>query len=663
MKPILIAFLVAISVFASAQNEQNYKESLLTALDNAANDTIRLDINRKLGFHLQNSETEAALKYHQSQQVLAKKLDLKLWEADAYQQIGYCYWQLDNLPPSFENYMQALEIVEDPASATNGWGYSNFSYSKSPEDARKSIVGMIHFELSLLYTRTRLHQESLNHLFEAVRIGESLQNYKILSLSTRDIGASYILNNKPDSAFLYFKKALFYYENGPYKTNVGTLLLQIGEYYIQKKEYDSAKLYIRKAIHENTKPSTLVGLSFSNQALGNFYRTTGQLDSALVYTFKGIKVAESINDNFSKATGYTQLAAIYTLQNKHSLAHDYLAQGKTIADSLNDAYITGLMQFQNIGFNQKIRLQELEKENQQTKSRIRLYTLIAGLSIFLVIAVFLYRSNRLKQKANKVLESTLNNLKSTQTQLVQSEKMASLGELTAGIAHEIQNPLNFVNNFSEVSEELVQEMKEEIEKGDLEEAKALGADLEQNLKKINHHGQRASSIVKGMLEHSRTGDGTKELTDINKLADEYLRLSYHGLRAKDKPFNADFSTDFDETLPKVNVVPQDIGRVLLNLINNAFQAVNGVDNPKVEVSTQLQGNKIEIKVKDNGTGIPDDIKDKIFQPFFTTKPTGQGTGLGLSMSYDIITKGHGGKLKIASKEGEGSEFIINLSLV
>jgi signal transduction histidine kinase len=252
--------------------------------------------------------------------------------------------------------------------------------------------------------------------------------------------------------------------------------------------------------------------------------------------------------------------------------------------------------------------------------------------------------------------------------------MASLGELTAGIAHEIQNPLNFVNNFSEVSDELIDEMKEELATGNLQLAAELADDIKQNLEKINHHGKRADAIVKGMLQHSRTNNGQKEPTDINALADEYLRLSYHGLRAKDKSFNADFKTDFDEELPKINVVPQDIGRVLLNLINNAFYAVSekmkqqrdGYE-PTVSVSTKKDGDKITISVKDNGNGIPEKIKEKIFQPFFTTKPTGQGTGLGLSMSYDIITKEHGGELKVESlpagkvgKENEGSEFIIHL---
>jgi signal transduction histidine kinase len=270
-----------------------------------------------------------------------------------------------------------------------------------------------------------------------------------------------------------------------------------------------------------------------------------------------------------------------------------------------------------------------------------------------------------KQKA----EEALTELQATQKQLIQAEKMASLGELTAGIAHEIQNPLNFVNNFSEVSKELLDEMKEAIEKGDTEDAKEIMSDVIQNLEKINHHGKRADGIVKGMLQHSRSSSGQKESTDINALCDEYLRLSYHGLRAKDKSFNAKFETHLDETVGKLNIIPQDMGRVVLNLINNAFYAVSerkklnepGYE-PTVSVSTIKDGDSIKIKVSDNGTGIPQKVLDKIFQPFFTTKPTGQGTGLGLSLSYDIVTKGHGGELKVETKEGEGSIFTILLPM-
>jgi len=272
-------------------------------------------------------------------------------------------------------------------------------------------------------------------------------------------------------------------------------------------------------------------------------------------------------------------------------------------------------------------------------------------------------------KQKEELEQTLEELKTTQNQLIQSEKMASLGELTAGIAHEIQNPLNFVNNFSEVSNELLEEMQAELEKGNQEEVKQIVADLKNNLEKINHHGKRADNIVKGMLQHSRASSGQKEPTDINILADEYLRLAYHGLRAKDKSFNAKFDADLDATIGKVNIVPQDIGRVILNLLTNAFYAVTEKKRalgdsfePTVSVSTRKVGNSVEICVSDNGNGIPSKIIDKIFQPFFSTKPTGKGTGLGLSLCYEIVTKGHAGELKVTTKEGEGSVFTVLLPI-
>jgi two-component system NtrC family sensor kinase len=279
-------------------------------------------------------------------------------------------------------------------------------------------------------------------------------------------------------------------------------------------------------------------------------------------------------------------------------------------------------------------------------------------------------------KQKQELENTLSDLKLTQAQLIQAEKMASLGTLTAGIAHEIQNPLNFINNFSELSKELVDEMEEAVQKENKQEALMIAGDVKNNLQKINHHGQRADAIVKGMLEHSRASTGRKEPTDINALADEYLRLSYHGLRAKDKDFDAGFITNYDESLGKAEVVSKDIGRVLLNLYNNSFYAVaqkkkaatvEGEDfEPIVGVTTKRVSLpsgavRLQISVKDNGIGIPEKIINKVFQPFFTTKPTGQGTGLGLSLSYDII-KAHGGQFQVETKEGEGAEFIIQLPL-
>ncbi|MEX8546134.1 MAG: sensor histidine kinase [Mucilaginibacter sp.] len=309
----------------------------------------------------------------------------------------------------------------------------------------------------------------------------------------------------------------------------------------------------------------------------------------------------------------------------------------------------------------------LEKERVQRRQEEELNKQIAARKVELEVLVQ-ERTAALSQQKEE-LQQALADLRTTQDQLIQSEKLASLGELTAGIAHEIQNPLNFVNNFSEVSIELLEEMEEELQKGAIKEALEISADIKQNLQKIYHHGKRADGIVKGMLQHSRNNSGERQLTDINILADEYLRLSYHGLRAKDKSFNATLTTHFQENLPKVNIVPQDIGRVLLNLFNNAFYAVQqkqktaGPDyKPEVRVDTSFTGTFLVIKVKDNGIGIPEAVKDKILQPFFTTKPTGEGTGLGLSLSYDIVVKGHGGRIEVESEKGKGSEFLIALPL-
>ena len=276
------------------------------------------------------------------------------------------------------------------------------------------------------------------------------------------------------------------------------------------------------------------------------------------------------------------------------------------------------------------------------------------------------------EERTAALNNSIETLKSTQNQLIQSEKLASLGELTAGISHEIQNPLNFVKNFSELSIDLVKDIKVELEKPqiDKEYIGEMFTDLILNQERIQQHGNRASSIVKGMLEHSRTSKGKREWIDINQLADEYLRLSYHGLRARDKSFNADYKTELSDSLTKIQVIPEDFGRVILNLINNAFYAVNdrkkrdtsGSYKPKVTVTTQLNNKQIMIKVIDNGTGIPKEIREKIFQPFFTTKPSGEGTGLGLSLSHEIVTKGHSGTLEVQSEEGEGTTFIITLPI-
>jgi len=381
----------------------------------------------------------------------------------------------------------------------------------------------------------------------------------------------------------------------------------------------------------------------------------------------------------STLSSYAYLSRAYEIIKDYKKAFEYfkrMHQMKDSIDQLKDevGVVTLNLQKQadikQATFDEQKKLQAEELKRITFRNKIRLYAFLSGAVILILIAVILWRNNLRKQKDKLEIQKAYEELKSTQQQLVQQEKMASLGELTAGIAHEIQNPLNFVNNFSEVNNELIEELKSQKSKLKTEEQDEILNDIFQNNEKINHHGKRADAIVKGMLQHSRSSSGQKEMTDVNALADEYLRLAYHGLRAKDKSFNATFKTDLDNSIGKINIVPQDIGRVILNLINNAFYAVaekqkqkekqkEGFE-PTVTVSTKKLNGKVEIKVKDNGNGMPQKVLDKIFQPFFTTKPTGEGTGLGLSLSYDIITKGHGGELKVETKEGEGSGFIIQL---
>ena len=420
-------------------------------------------------------------------------------------------------------------------------------------------------------------------------------------------------------------------------------------------------------------------LSSDYLGLANTYHGLNKPDSTIFYGTLSLEKGKSQSNPMLVLQASKLMADVYATSNPKE-SNKYWAIYADAKDNFYDA--DKLKQAELVNLNEQKNRFELQKLETEERNRLIQFIFSFVLIFFSIISILLWKNNRFKQKANIQLTTTLHELKSTQAQLIQSEKMASLGELTAGIAHEIQNPLNFVNNFSELSVDLAKELKEEVEKleipeKDKEYVSEIIGDLSQNQEKINHHGKRASSIVKGMLEHSRKSSGTKEPTDINALADEYLRLAYHGLRAKDKDFNATMETHFDSTLPKIDIIPQDIGRVLLNLITNAFYAVNeknlsGLDmyEPKVIITTQLTtNNQVLIAIKDNGHGIPDAIKDKIFQPFFTTKPTGQGTGLGLSLSYDIV-KAHGGDIKVESSHSTatekaqiGSEFIITLPIV
>lgn len=631
---------------------------------------------RDLGLFYNESYTDSAFYFHSNQIQLAKKLNQKLWEADGHDISGYILASKGDYALSLQHLLEAQTIAKDVKIENNIWRLSKFSGEQNSRIARLTVLGNSYNDLSVLYNKTDNREKQLACLMEAKKIGESIGDLILLAYVYQNWGQEI---SDPDSALSLERKSLYYSGQKDFRLYHGYVYGTMAAIFKRKGDMDSSSIYFRKAVEACLQQNNLSSAARFSIDYAGLLQESGQSDSSLYYAHKGVSILNTNQEGDGLQTGYAIIASVYNSQRRFDSAFYYLEKSNAARDSVANA--DKIKHFEAIGFEQELKVQELEKEKIVIKNKVRTIGFSTGLGIFLLIGILLYRNNRQKRKANQVLEKTLSDLRSTQSQLVQSEKMASLGELTAGIAHEIQNPLNFVNNFSDVNTELINEVIEELRiknyelRTDLsnqpstlspQSLRDLLTDILENEKKINHHGKRADAIVKGMLQHSRKTEGVKEPTDINVLCDEYLRLAYHGLRAKDTSFNATWYTNFDQSIGKINIVPQDMGRAILNLINNGFYSVNEkakqqIENyqPMIKVSTHRVDPGIEIKVEDNGNGISASIIDKIFQPFFTTKPTGQGTGLGLSLAFDII-KSHGGKMNVKSIEQVGSTFTIYL---
>jgi two-component system NtrC family sensor kinase len=652
MRKILLAITLygslSISSFAQISNEDLAKlKNLLLA---ATHDSSRLILTAQLANGYRFSNVDSSLFYTDIALEYANKLEFPAAQASLLSLKGATVLESGRLPESLQFQFEALNI------------------SKKIKDS--STIAFALNRIGNTYMELADYGKANEYYFQSKDLFEIVRNSAMYFNEMSNIGNIYELMNMPDSA-LYYQKLV--YEASSSKSddrNFVTwpeMMFRMGNAYKLKGDKEKAMQYYKQGIIEANIDNDTRNLTMNNLFLARLYNELNMPDSSMKYAYDAIQTGKAVSFRKGIHDASLLISELFKKRNQDDSAYKYLSIANVEKDSL-----TGAKRFQEL---QRIMLDEQERQRQTEAKRIatqnkqKQYALLGGLAIFLIIASILYRNNKQKQKANKVLESTLANLKSTQSQLIQSEKMASLGELTAGIAHEIQNPLNFVNNFSEVNSELIWEMKEELSKGNLEQAKVVADDINDNEQKINFHGKRADAIVKGMLQHSRINSGQKEPTDLNALADEYLRLAYHGLKAKDRSFNATMKTNFDESIGNINIIPQDIGRVILNLINNAFYVVdekkkqnqNGYE-PTVSVSTKKTNGKVEIKVSDNGNGISQKVLDKIFQPFFTTKPTGQGTGLGLSLSYDIV-KAHNGELKVETKQGDGTSFIIRLPVV
>jgi signal transduction histidine kinase len=666
-----IAVMGVITVYAQQPN----LDSLRQQHSATQNDTMILVLSGRLAREYKEINPDTAYHYAKIMLDVAVKLNLRMEEAVAMGELGYSLLNQGNYPRSLQDLLKAIAIAEDPAIEENILPdnvplYDEFTDRHLPAHLqRMAVLSKVKQYAAILYSNSLNYKKALSYSRAAVTLAKESTNLPLLAINYITLGRTYMHLNQQDSALLNLQSGYDCAIRAGDKRYLGSILLNMGRVYLNMNNRETAKSYFKKALVESNDNFYFRGVVASDLALADLYKSSGQIDSSQYHIRHGLRVANYLNAPDLSLRCYTALVDIYK-----GTSIDSTVKYQSLIIRINNETFNAkqAQQFQNIDFDEQQRLNELETTRKEFQSKLRTNILLGSTFTLVVIAFFLYRNSRTKQKAKQKVEEAYHQLKATQSQLIQSEKMASLGELTAGIAHEIQNPLNFVNNFSEVNKELLGEMSQEIEKGNLDEAKILARAVMENCEKVSHHGKRADAIVKGMLQHSRKSSGLKEPTDINELCDEYLRLAFHGLRAKDKSFNAKFETNLDPTLPKINVVPQDIGRVVLNLINNAFYAVSekakeGIAGyePTVRVSTSLSPGegrgeaRIQITVSDNGTGIPDHIKDKIFQPFFTTKPTGQGTGLGLSLSYDIV-KSHGGLLTIHSDSAIGATIKIEL---
>jgi signal transduction histidine kinase len=654
-------------------------DSLEHALAAARTDSARYILLEQLRDYYTEGNFQKANYYTARALALARANHKIINEASDLDITGYNLLRSQKYPQAFQLIQQAIDLAGDPGNEGQGWRIDQSLLIS--HQTRLSVLGMSHLDMGHLMGRTGNIGRQIIEYRTCIQLAGQSKDIKLFGLAVMSLGRVYLKLNRVDSALILGRKAEKVFNKVPEKIYLGFTYGVFGDIYSRKGDKPLALHYYHNGLIIDQKQNNLYSANVCYIALTEYYLQMQQADSSIYYA-KGM--FKNLHKMGSQDLGdaYEYIYKSYLLQHRGDSAHRYQDLALTAKDSSYKATVKNLTDFQQLSFKQELKLQQLEKEKAAEKTRFGIYVLCAIISVLLLLALIFYRNNLQKRKANKVLTeqkeeieaqrdeltATLQQLKAAQTQLIQSEKMASLGELTAGIAHEIQNPLNFVNNFSEVSVELLSELKEEAGAGHTEDVIAIADDLTGNLEKIRHHGKRADAIVKGMLEHSRAGSGQKEPTDLNKLADEYLRLAYHGLRAKDKSFNAELIMKFDKALPMVNMIPQDIGRVTLNLFNNAFYAVQQKAKtapdykPVVEVATAVQGGNVIVSVKDNGSGIPQNIKDKIMQPFFTTKPTGEGTGLGLSLSYDIVVKGHGGNITIDTKEGIFTEFTISLPL-
>jgi two-component system, NtrC family, sensor kinase len=678
---IFILFFLFIWDIGFAQNPKIDSLRQKFALSRLDEDLIYLYY--ELSDFYQNTNPDSAIIYAQKSIELAEKV--KIYQDNASYMLGQAYRVNGDYPKALEFLFRALQLFE--------------------KHKNHKQIGECENQIGIVYSQLGYNPDAIIYQKRAIKSFESANDLDLAINSTLNLGRGYRRNNQFDSASIYLEKAYNSLDLFRNKSRHAFLFMEMGTLQFQLGNHSEAFNFLRESTHINELNNNHFYNSLAYNVLAVFFNELNQTDSCIFYAKKGFSEATEISNKYNILESSIILAQQYDSVNFRE-ANFYLKKVNEITDELYGS--KKVQELQKAISDEQQRQRKIEQDRVENENRIKQIAFLVGFVLLLFIALLLYANNKRKHKANILLQNqkeeidihrTLEKLKlHPQAQLIQSEKMASLGELTAGIAHEIQNPLNFVNNFSEVSAELVEEIQEarserkqearskrqetrnkpfdkegpRLRKEQLEDE--ILEDIKQNLEKINHHGKRADAIVKGMLEHSRTGSGEKEPTDINNLASEYLNLAYQSFKSKNEGVDIKLITDLDPTLPKIELVRADIGKVLLNILNNAFYAVTSkfdVRSFKIRYSLKSSDcwyyhqkprrDQSRISISDNGPGIPDAIKDKIFQPFFTTKPTGQGTGLGLSLSYDIV-KAHGGELTLDSNEEVGTQFTIKIPI-
>ncbi|MEP6584239.1 MAG: tetratricopeptide repeat protein [Ginsengibacter sp.] len=663
-KWLLLLLLFNTTEHIHAQNVET--DSLKKVLDTITESPQRVLVLEGLSFAYRSAYPDTALQYALEGLELARKINDPIGEAYCTNALGNVYFAVSDYSNALEMYLQSLKMKENLKN-------------------QKSAIAVTYFNIADVYTEQEDYRHALYYLFKTMEVDENVKDTGGILFDQYSLSSIYLRMKKTDSALYYAEKAYQLALNLHDENLIGAIVNNYGEIYLALNNLPLAEKNYRHSITLSEAVNDNEVLAANYFGLAKMFRQQGVSDSGIFYANKALSIAQSAPFLKVVVDASTFLAGIYKSTKQFDSAFHYQELSMVTKDSIFN--VQKIQRVQSLKLQEQQRQQAIELAQVKYRNKINLYAVIFASCVFLFIALLLWRSNHQRRKDYKLLQQqksktdeALEELRNTQAQLLQKEKMASLGELTAGIAHEIKNPLNFINNFAELNAELLDELKEKMDTApdDKIEQELIHESLKQNLEKIIRHGKRADSIVKNMLEHSRSSGGLKEPTDINALADEYMKLAYQGIRAADKSvsagqpgFNAAMQTHFDEALStdngKINIVPQDIGRVLLNLFNNAFYAVNekkkqlnGAYTPIVSVTTKKLDGKITIAVHDNGMGMPQKVLNKIFQPFYTTKPTGEGTGLGLSLSYDIITKAYGGELKVNTKEGEFTEFVIEL---